>query len=115
MKRLAFGLALAAALAGGAGCIHTNETVIKDEARLPVEFENDAAARAFYETLSRTAGAADKTERRTEVSLPVIFSHEEKVVRGPNTGFNEAVRRCDTNQDGRITESEARIFAASVP
>ena len=28
--------------------------------------------------------------------------------------FNEAVRRCDTNQDGKVSESEARIFSAAV-
>ena len=27
---------------------------------------------------------------------------------------NKAVRRCDTNKDGRITEAEARIFDSSV-
>lgn len=96
------------------GCIHTHNTVTKDEGRMPVEFENDGAARVFYETLSRMPGAGDSVERRSEISLPLVFSHEEKVVRGPNVGFNEAVRRCDTNQDGKITESEARIFAATV-
>jgi hypothetical protein len=29
---------------------------------------------------------------------------------GENEKFNEAVRRCDTNQDGVITEFEAEIF-----
>jgi len=33
------------------------------------------------------------------------------VVRSENAAFNHAVRRCDTNQDGKITEQEARIFA----
>ena len=33
---------------------------------------------------------------------------------GVRGGFlNDAVRRCDTNGDGRITELEARIFAES--
>jgi hypothetical protein len=113
MKRIASLLGTTALLV--VGCIHTNETVVKDEGRLPVEFENDGAARLFYEALSRMPGAGDKTESHTEVSLPVLFSHEHKVVRGPNVAFNEAVRRCDTNQDGRITESEARIFGATVP
>lgn len=98
-----------------AGCIHTHETVVRDEARLPVEFENDAAARVFYEAVSRMPDSKQKTESRTNVELPVIFSHEHKIVRGPNAGFNEAVRRADTNQDHRISESEARIFAATVP
>lgn len=115
MKRCRFGLVPAALLLGlSAGCIHTHETVVRDEVRLPVEFENDTAARVFYETLSRTTEFGEKTEKRTEVELPVIFSHEQKTVRGPNTGFNEAVRRCDTNQDGRITEVEARVFSAVV-
>lgn len=107
----------ALALVGWAvtGCIHTNETVVKDEARMPVEFENDAAGRVFYETLSRIQGSGDRTVSRSEVSLPVVFSHERKTVHGPNIGFNDAVRRCDTNVDQRITESEARIFATSVP
>ncbi len=99
----------------GAGCIHTQETVIRDETREPVEFENDAAGRLFYEALSRMPENERKTEQDTEVSLPVVFSHKTKVVRGPNTGFNTAVRRCDTNHDHRITETEARIFGATVP
>ncbi len=113
MKHIPCILSLAALL--GSGCIHTHDTVVRDESRLPVEFENDAAARVFYEALSRMPGAHERTENRTEVELPLIFSHEQKVVRGANTGFNEAVRRCDTNQDHRVTESEARIFAATVP
>ena len=113
MKHLTYLLPLASLLA--AGCIHTHDTVVRDEARVPVEFENESAARIFYEALSRMPGAHERTEKRTEVELPVIFSHEQKVVRGANTGFNEALRRCDTNQDHRVTESEARIFAATVP
>lgn len=115
MKPSRFGLPpVALLLSLAAGCIHTHETVVRDEVRLPVEFENDASARVFYETLSRTSEFGEKTEKHTEVALPVVFSHEQKTVRGPNTGFNEAVRRCDTNQDGRITEVEARIFAAGI-
>jgi hypothetical protein len=105
-------LPLAALLA--AGCIHTHDTVVKDETRMPVEFENDTAGRLFYETLSRIPDSGRTTEKHTEVSIPVVFSHEQKVVRGPNSNFNDAVRRCDTNQDRRITETEARIFSGTV-
>jgi hypothetical protein len=41
----------------------------------------------------------------------VILSHEITTVNGPHQVFNESVRRADTNQDGKITEKEARIFA----
>jgi hypothetical protein len=113
MRRNQLAVLLAALVAPG--CIHTDETVIKDDARRPVEFENDTAARVFYEALSKIPGAGQKTESHTEVSIPVVFSHERKTLRGPNAAFNDAVMRCDTNQDARITESEARIFAGTVP
>jgi len=94
------------------GCIHHEETVYADDPRVKVEFESDTAARVFYEALStRNAGRAGKTESSTRVSIPVVFDHNRKVVRGENRAFNEAVRSCDTNGDARITEQEARIYA----
>ena len=92
------------------GCIHTSETVVHDDPRTAVEFENDAAARIFYETLSQRH-QHPREESSTEISLPLVFEHKVRTVRGPNTDFNEAVSRCDTNHDGKITEAEARIFA----
>ena len=53
-------------------------------------------------------------ESKTEVSIPIVFEHERKVVRGPNQAFNKAVSRCDTDRDGRITEQEARIYSQTV-
>lgn len=99
---------VAAAMA--AGCIHTSETVVHDESRTPVEFENDTAGRVFYEALSQRHHHA-REESSTEVSLPLVFEHKVRTVRGPNSDFNDAVARCDTNHDGKITETEARIFA----
>lgn len=93
------------------GCIHTHETVVKDDTRVPVTFESDAAARVFYEALSRQPNGGQKQESRTQVSIPIVFDHERKVVTGPNRAFNEAVGRCDTNRDGVISETEARIYA----
>lgn len=101
---------VAAAVLAVTGCISHNETVYRDEARMKVEFENDTAGRLFYEKLSQSAGD-QRNESETQVSLPIIFEHKQRVVRGENTAFNAAVRRCDTNADGRITEQEARIFA----
>lgn len=97
-----------------AGCIHTEETVYKDVARVPVEFENETAGRIFYETLSRLPHNKNRQESKTEVSIPVVFGHSQRVVRGENAAFNESVARCDTNKDARITETEARIFSEQV-
>lgn len=96
------------------GCIHTQETVTKDEPRVAVEFENEAAGRLFYETLSKIPGSGSRRENSTSIEIPVVFEHTTKTVRGPNTAFNEAVDRTDTNRDHKITETEAKIFSAQV-
>jgi hypothetical protein len=97
-----------------AGCIHHEETNVRDVARASVEFENEAAGRIFYEALSKS-GQPRPTESKTDVSLPVIFAHKTRTVSGPNFAFNDAVNRCDTNHDGKITELEAKIFAENKP
>ena len=104
------GLALAIA-ALNTGCISTEKTVYQEQDRAKVEFENDTAGRLFYEALSKLQSRHGRSESKTEVSIPVVFDHKRRVVEGESVAFNHAVRRCDTNGDGRITELEARIFA----
>lgn len=93
------------------GCISNDQTVYRDVERTKVEFENETAARIFYETLSKRVALNTKQESTTEVCIPVVFSHKRHVISGNNVAFNEAVKQCDTNQDGKVTELEARIFA----
>ena len=98
----------------GLGCsylISHQETVRRDEQRLPISFETDAAARTFYEAVEKIRASSTPTESKTEFHIPVILSHKITTVNGPHQVFNESVRRADTNQDGKITEKEARIFA----
>ena len=104
------GLALALA-SMNTGCISTEKTVYQEQDRAKVEFENDTAGRLFYEALSKLQSRHGRSESKTEVSIPVVFDHKRRVVEGESVAFNQAVRRCDTNGDGRITELEARIFA----
>jgi hypothetical protein len=92
------------------GCISHDETVYEDVPRSRVEFENDKAARVFYETLTK-APPRRHSESKTEVAIPFVFDHKRRVVPGQNVAFNDAIALCDTNQDGKITESEAGIFA----
>ena len=110
---LPLSLAAFAALVS-AGCIHTEETVTRDESRVPISFETETAGRIFYETLSKLPGSGQHRESSVDVEVPLVFEHRTKTVRGPNTAFNEAVARADTNRDGKITETEANIFAAQV-
>ena len=97
------------------GCISTEKTEYRDEERVKVEFENDTAGRQFYEALSQLESRHHRSESKTELSIPVVFDHKHRVVEGDNVVFNDAVRRCDTNGDGKITELEARIFSESTP
>src|SRR5690349_20423392 len=94
-----------------AGCIHHEETIYRDQARASVQFENDRAARIFYEALNEPAHKGERTESKTKVEFPLVFHDERKVVSGPNSLFNRAVDICDSNHDGLITEQEARIYA----
>jgi hypothetical protein len=117
-RRLHLGLTtllLTALAALGAGCISTKETVYREEARLKVEFENDTAGRLFYEALSRMREHRDTTESHSHVSLPIVFDSQTTVREGESIAYNEAVRQCDSNHDGLITETEARIFAERHP
>ncbi len=94
-----------------AGCITNERTVVRDDTRAKVEFENETAARIFYEALSKNHCQENRTERTTTFEIPVIFEHKSHVVTGSNTAFNRAVEMCDTNKDGKITEQEAKIYA----
>jgi hypothetical protein len=105
---------LAVACFAGSGCISTERTTYRDAERVKVAFENEAAGRMFYEALSKKEGNAKRSESTTEISLPIVFEHKQHTVDGDNLVFNAAVRRCDSNGDGTITELEARIYLASV-
>ena len=114
MKRNTIRLAIITCALALAGCISSHETVVRDVERTRVEFESETAGRIFYEALSRMKDGGSHSESTTKLEIPIIFEHERHVVRGHNAKFNDAVTRCDTNKDGRITEVEARIFAEQV-
>jgi hypothetical protein len=103
-------LLLSFALLAGAGCVSYQETKSPDVARTPVAFASDKAARLFYEAFTAAGGAGRQTERETCTLLFFTYT-KTGAVPGPNAWFNEAVRFCDTNGDGQITEVEAEIFA----
>ncbi len=94
-----------------AGCITHESTVVRDTERTRVEFENDAAARIFYEALSKSPSKDNRNETTTKFEIPIVFEHRTHIITGSNAAFNRAVEICDSNKDGKITEQEARIFA----
>ena len=104
-------IGLVAASALLTGCVSHKSVVYQDVERTKVEFESDGAARLFYETLSKKSAHQNHSESTTTLAIPIVFQSERKVVPGRNVEFNQAVAACDTNQDGKITELEARIYA----
>jgi hypothetical protein len=109
---------LAVFLAAGAfalsGCISVSETQVSDDPRVKIAFENDRAARVFYETLASDVPSKPTTEKQESVSL-ILVNVNKRTVTGPNRVYNEAVAFCDTDGNGEITEAEAGIFAAEWP
>lgn len=111
MNKLLLNLTVALASVTLVGCISHKTTVCHHVERVKVEFENEAAGRIFYEKLSHLPNS-NRKESRTEFAIPLVFEWENKVETDDNERFNDAVRRCDTNNDGKITEKEAKIFSA---
>ena len=106
-------LALLALVAASlTACISSKETVYRETERVKVEFENDAAARIFYEAFTKSPESRQRNEKTTTFNIPVIIHTQRTEKDSENTAFNSAARRCDTNADGKITEQEARIYAA---
>lgn len=97
------------------GCISHEANVQRDVERAKVEFENDTAARMFYEALGRAPGHDARKESTTKFEIPIVFEYKRHVVAGSNAAFNRAVELCDLNKDGKITEQEARIFSQQKP
>jgi len=103
-------LLLSFALLAGAGCVSYQETKMPDVMRTQVAFASDKAARLFYEAFTAASDVGRKAERETCTLLFFTYT-KTGTVPAMNAWFNEAVRVCDTNGDGQITEGEAEVFA----
>lgn len=103
---------LLVAAASLTACISSKETVYRETERVKVEFESDTAARLFYEAFTKSPEARQRNEKTTTFNIPVLIHTQRTEKDSENTAFNSAVRRCDTNGDGKITEQEARIYSA---
>ena len=110
VTRLLAAAGAAALLVFAPGCItlFSKTEVVRDgEARRPVTFESQQAAETFHTALKKqhpSLGGA-------YVGVPFVTLYSRDRVLSETARFNDAVARCDTDQDGVITEAEATVFA----
>ena len=108
---LRFGI-LALVATSPTACINSRETVYRQTEPVKVEFENDAAARIFYEAFTKSPESRERNEKTTTFFIPLIVNSHRTEKDSEVFALNSAVRLCDSNADGKITEQEARIYAA---
>ena len=109
MRRIALAL-LALPFVSGCITLFSKTVVVRDgETRRAIQFENPQAADAFNEALKTQSGSVGGTY----VGVPFVTFYAKAKKLSDGALFNEAVVRCDTNQDGIITFTEAAIFAKS--
>lgn len=92
------------------GCLtlfSKTEVVRGEESRRPVKFECAQAADDFhwamkFKTKASMGGA--------HVGVPFITLYSRDRQLSDAAHFNDCVSRCDTDQDGTITQAEARMF-----
>jgi hypothetical protein len=101
---------IGAGLAGSMGCVtlfSKVDVVRSEEARKPVSFETPAAA----ETFNKARKDHDGSVGGAYVGVPFVTLYSRQKTLSEAAQFNDAVGRCDTDQNGTITEAEANIFA----
>jgi hypothetical protein len=94
------------------GCLtlfSKTDVVRAEETRRPVRFESAAAAETFHQALKDDADDGSLGGACFGVPFVTLYARHKKLAE--NARFNDAVSRCDTDQDGLITQHEADIFA----
>ena len=108
--RLPAAVAAAGVIALLPGCLtlfSKTDVVRAEEGRRPVKFESAVAAETFHKALKDYDGNLGGTC----FGVPFVTLYHRQKTLSESARFNDAVARCDTDQDGTITQHEADIFA----
>ena len=92
------------------GCLtlfSKTEVVRSEEPRRRVKFENPQAAETFHTAVKQMNGGMGGAH----LGVPFVTLYARHRQLSESAKFNDAVARCDTDQDGTITVAEAAIFA----
>ncbi len=99
-------LGLALALPGCITLFSQTDVIRGDETRRAVRYESPKAASAFHRGMAKQEARVGGTY----FGVPFVTVYNRDKVLSENARFNEAVARCDTDQDGHITEAESVIY-----
>lgn len=103
----AFAVAVLALVPGCLTLFSKTEVVRGEESRRPIRFENAQAAETFNTAMKERS----KSMGGAHVGVPFVTLYAKNRLLSESAHFNDCVARCDTDQDGTITTSEAAIFA----
>lgn len=95
------------------GCItlfSKTEYVRSGEPRRAVSFENPQAADSFHAAVKKQSASVGGAY----VGVPFVTLYSNDRVLAEAARFNDAVAKCDTDQDGIITCVEAQVFAKTL-
>jgi hypothetical protein len=112
LHRTAAALA-AAGILSLSGCItlySKTDVVRSGENRTAVAFETPETAEKFQAALKKMHNVTASTY----VGVPFVTLYEREQHLADAAMWNDAVKRCDTNQDGVITAAEVEVFAKAV-
>lgn len=103
----AFAVATLAFVPGCLTLFSKTEVVRGEESRRPVRFENTTAAEEFNDAVK---GKSKASMGGAHVGVPFVTLYSRHRQLSDSAHFNDCVLRCDTDQDGTITQAEARMF-----
>ena len=110
MRRITTVLAACGLIGLPSGCItlfSKTDVVRSEEARRAVSFESPAVAETFHEAMKKQTG----TVGGAYVGVPFVTLYSRQKTLSETAIFNDAVARCDGDQNGVITQAEAEIYA----
>jgi len=113
MRRTTTILAACALLGAAPGCItlfSKTDVLRAEEARRPIQFESPAVAEQFHTAMKEQNG----TVGGAYVGVPFDTLYSRHKTLSEVAIFNDAVIRCDCDQNGFITQAEAEIYAKVV-
>lgn len=96
------------------GCLinsGTEKVVEPDAKRMKVEFESEEALMSFQKTVRQRYQAGGGVVSSTGFAIPFVIAAGEKQVLSENAFYNGEVAKADVNDDGVISDVEARAYA----